>query len=195
MNLYKLSLLFFVFVNLISCKQEQEMFFMRYKSPDPGKLEKEINRKYAAMKESKTEYDSFNVAVELAENLTIAEREYEAVDILNPYIKTAPAKATKEDLAWLFLNFATANQYCGKTSMANNYFKKAIEVAEVHNFDNIKHYIYHHYGRFLVEKNDYALAKKYFEDALVIRNKLKNKHSGSTQKAIDTLNLIMKKIN
>jgi len=186
---------FFLFSQLISCSSKKEDFFMRYRSPEPDELNKEITRKYAELTNAKSTYHSFYIATELAEKLTMAEREKEAIALLQPYINTQPAKTTREDLAWLYLNFATANQYDRRATIAREYFKKAIAVADIDGLDSIQHYIYHHYGRFLAEKKEYALAKKYFAAALTIRRKLNDKHWVNTQKAIDTLNLVMDRID
>lgn len=176
-----------------SCSGRKQKFFMRYESPSPGELEQTINKKYAEIRQSKNEYDSFYIAVELAENLTIASRENEAVTILEPYIKNPPANASGEDLVWLYLNFATANQYDGNADMADDYFERAIIISEKYNLDSVKHYVHHHYGRFLVERREYELAKKHFNMALTIRERLKDKRITITQKAIDSLQIIMNK--
>lgn len=185
--------LFLIIYGEISCSGRKEKFFMRYVSPSPGELEKTIDKKYAEIRQSKNEYDSFYIAVELAENLTIASRENEAVNILESYIKNPPANASNEDLVWLYLNFATANQYNRNADMADDYFKRALIMAEKYNLDSVKHYVHHHYGRLLVEKRDYELAKKHFNLALTIREKLKDKRIAITQKAIDSLQVIMNK--
>lgn len=166
---------------------------MRYLGSNPYELEKRIAEQYSEIEQSKNEYDSFYLTIELAENLTIASRENEAVNILKPYIEAPPENASNEELVWLYLNFATANQYCTNSEIANDYFNRALFIAEKYSLDSVKHYVHHHYGRFLVENRDYETSRKHFIMALTIRSRLKDKRFSNTQKAIDSLNLIIKK--
>lgn len=116
---------------------------MRYVSPNETETEKSIARQYNAIAASKNQYEAFNESIILAESLTIMEREGEAVKILSPYVKQHPAEATDEDLAWLYLNYATANQYNRKPAMAERYFRKAIHICSNNELQSVEHFVYH----------------------------------------------------
>lgn len=166
---------------------------MRYVSLNPKELEKAVGQTFKEIKLSTDEYHTFKLTIELSENLTILKREKEAIRILGPYLKTSPAEATSEDTIWLYLNYATANQYIGNTYLAEEYFNKALNEADRHQIDGVKHFVYHHYGRFLVEKKQYKVARTFFTDALSIRKRLNLPNAVNSQKAIDEIDKILSK--
>jgi tetratricopeptide (TPR) repeat protein len=192
MYVLKILLNAFFTLGLISCESNESPFFMRYKSNDPEKLEKEIVDQINDLEQTHQEYDVFVKSIDLSENLTVAGRENDAIELLQTYIETEKLKAEAEDLAWLYLNYATANQYARKSTIADEYFKKALVHAEEKSLETVTHYIFQHYGRFLVEQKEYEHAKKYFEKALSIRERLNDHRVVSTQMALDSLNIIMR---
>lgn len=174
----------------LSCRPKNETFFMRYASPDPNEMEESIASLYDSIAVSKSEYKAFNESIVLAEMLTIMKREREAIKLLLPYIKQHPAEASNEDIAWLYLNYATANQYNNNPDISELYFKKAV-VRCNNNLESVEHFVYHHYGRLLVEKGEYEPAMQYFNKALSLRQKLNDSRVTSTKNAIDSLNAII----
>jgi tetratricopeptide (TPR) repeat protein len=182
-----------VFVGLITCKPEEHVFFMRYEPVNRLELEKDIAIKLSELKQTTDDHELFMKSVDLSESLTVCEREDEAIKLLQPYIENDNLKEGDEDLAWLYLNYATANQYAGKNHSAEKYFQKALTVSEAQAIEPVAHYIFHHYGRFLVEQKRYDDARQYFTKALSLRQKLNDKRVVSSQKALDTLDLIIQR--
>ncbi len=192
-NSHRRSLLCFLFLSAAACKAPEDNFFMRYKSPDPVELENKIVRLTDDLNQTKDEHDIFSKSIDLSEYLTVSRRENEAIRLLQPYVDNNDFKASDEDMAWLYLNYATANQYVGKADIAETYFQKAIHIVDRGTDEGVAHYIYHHYGRFLVEKKEYELARTYFNRALALRLKLNDQRALSTQKALDTLESIIRR--
>lgn len=192
--MYKGKKLFiiFTFLGLISCEPSGGQFFMRYKCNDSEKCEKDILDRIHDLEQTHEEYKVFIKSIDLSEKLTIAGREYEAIVLLKPYIENEIGNAAGEDLVWLYLNYATANQYARKSVTAAKYFKKACSLADERNLETVMHYAFHHYGRFLVEREEYDLAKQHFEKALYLRQRLADQRVSSTQKALDSLAIIMR---
>jgi tetratricopeptide (TPR) repeat protein len=176
----------------VSCVERTKNYFMRYEHVNPKELEQSIATDYRKFRELKNKYEQFQLALTLAENLTIAKREHEAISVIEPYIEKQPQELTHEDVAWLYLIYATANQYADDSDSAKTYFEKAVRVCHEYSVESAAHYVYHHYGRFLVEQGNYAVANEYFNKALTLRIRLKDKRIVSTQQAIDSLALIMK---
>lgn len=163
---------------------------MRFEHPNPVELRKNIDESYRILDAAKKDRDDelfFQTSIDLGEMLTVARREREAVEILEPLLKYDLDKAKPDDRAWLYLNYATANQYLQKKDSAGSYFKKALKFVRKHNLENVEHYVLHHYARFLVENRDFGRAERFFEEALKIRQKLKDARVNSTQKALDEL--------
>jgi tetratricopeptide (TPR) repeat protein len=190
-----LLIIIFIAIGLVSCRPNEHRFFMRYISNDPEKLEKDINEKAHDLKQAHGEYETFVKSIDLSEYLTIAGRERESIELLQPYIENGIKNAADEDLAWLYLNYATASQYAKKSNNADKYFKKALSLGEEKDLQAVTHYILHHYGRFLVEQKEYDRARQCFEKALSIRQRLNDQRVASTQKAIDSLDIILKRAN
>ena len=171
----------------------QSAFFMRFESPNIEALRSNIDESYKNLSEAEKNCDdelSFQISIELSEMLTIAGREREAVNLLEPLLKSVTAKTKSEDQAWFYLNYATANQYLSRKDIAQFYFKKALKLVLNHKLENTEHYVLHHYARFLVEIRNFKLAKRYFEKALKIRKKLNDSRIDSTQKALNELKLM-----
>lgn len=168
----------------------QPEFFMRYEHPNAEKLRIDIDESYKVLEATRKNRKNelfFQTAIDLGEMLTVARREKEAVEILKPLLKSIPDKAKPEDRAWLYLNYATANQYFLRKKTAESYFKKALKFVRKHELESVEHYVLHHYGRFLVEKGDLNPAEKHFEEALKIRKKLNDERLINTQKALEKL--------
>lgn len=163
---------------------------MRYYASNLQEIQEKIKRTKDSIQNLNTEYEIFYETVNLAEYLTIAKREKEAIKILEPYLNKQPGQTNTEDLAWLYLNYATANQYDNNRKIAELYFKKAIATTEKEAMENVQHFAYHHYGRFLVEGDNIMLAKEYFIKAINIRKRLKDKRLNNSLKALDSLNIL-----
>lgn len=171
----------------------QNAFFMRFEHPKPEVLSKNIDASYKILDDAKKNRDAelfFQTAIDLGEMLTVARREKEAVEILEPLLKYDLDQAKPDDRAWLYLNYATANQYLQKKDPAGSYFKKALKFVRKHNLENVEHYVLHHYARFLVENRDFDRAGRFFGEALKIRQKLNDARVDSTRKALDELKLL-----
>jgi tetratricopeptide (TPR) repeat protein len=182
-------------LTLFSCSSAEDIFFMRYKSADPEKLREDINNQFSSLKQTKDDYEEFVQTIDLSETLTIAGREREAIELLQRYVKDKKIIAKDEDLVWLYLNYATANQYNRKERMAEMFFKKALMLAQEKGMEHAEHYVLHHYGRFLVEKRKYELAKEYFNNALSLRRKFNDERTVSTEKALAALDSLTRGIN
>lgn len=169
----------------------QTAFFMRFEHPNAEELRKNIDESYRKLEKAKSEGDDvlfFQTSIDLGELLTIGGREREAVEVLEPLIKKYDLKrASPEDVAWLYLNYATANQYLRRKAAARAYFKKALKFVGKHKLERVEHYVLHHYARFLVEDRDFGRAEKYFEKALKIRRALNDKRADATREALEKL--------
>ncbi len=171
----------------------QTAFFMRFEHPKPEELRKNIDASYKILADAKKDRDAelfFQTSIDLGEMLTVARREKEAVEILEPLLKYDLDKAKPDDRAWLYLNYATANQYFGRKAVAASFYKKALKFVRKHNLESVEHYVLHHYARFLVENRDFERAGRFFGEALKIRQKLNDARVDSTRKALDELKLI-----
>jgi tetratricopeptide (TPR) repeat protein len=168
----------------------QSVFFMRYEPPNIETLGENIEKAFRILDEAKKNRDRelvFQTSVDLGELLTIARREKEALEILEPLIKSDSGKAKPEDRAWLYLNYATANQYFRRNARAAAYFKKALRLVRKHQLESTAGYVLHHYARFLVENGDLRKAERYFEEALKIRDRLQDERVDSTRQALAKL--------
>lgn len=181
---------------MVSCQPsgKKEEYFMRYSTPDTTLLAAKIEIQYDELKHAVEMNDSiraFMVSIELGENLTIAQKEDEAIAVMEPFWNKFGDTNSSEDMAWLMLNLATAFQYSNRTEEAENLFVKTLKVCEQNKYRSVQHYASHHYGRFLVEAGKLEQAHKQFLTALKIRSALNDSHVESTERALDSLRKLM----
>jgi hypothetical protein len=70
-----------------------------------------------------------DAAVDLAEALTIAGREQEAVALARPAVQVARDTGRGETLRWGLLVLATAEHYAAEVTAAETHFREALELA------------------------------------------------------------------
>lgn len=190
--LRKVVLMLFPWLLLSGCGAPERTFFMRYQSDNPADLALDIERQTEELKRAQNLYDIFVRTIDLAGDLTIAGREADAITLLEFYADSPVLDtAAHTDVAWFYLNYATASQYAGMPEQAEKYFRQAGSFVEKHELTEVQHYVYHHYGRFLVEQRQYERAEAYFRQALQIRIKLSDARAANTQQALDTLSVLL----
>lgn len=168
----------------------QTAFFMRYEHRNPDELRRTIDESCKILSEARRAHNQeliFQTSIDLGELLTVARRESEAIAVLEPLLKFDLDRAAPEDRAWLYLNYATANQYFQRRAAAGSYYKKALKFVRKHKLETVEHFVLHHYGRFLVETGDFRRAERRFTEALKIRQKLNDARIDSTRKALAEL--------
>jgi tetratricopeptide (TPR) repeat protein len=131
-----------------------------------------------------------DAAVDLAEALTIAGREQEAVALARPAVNVARDTGRSETLRWALLVLATAEHYADETAAAEAHFREALEHARTSGDRVLEHYTLHHLGRFLVDAGRTDEAAACFEACLVIREELDEPRAESTRAALAALTAV-----
>ena len=165
--------------------------FLRHMPPDLAAHERDIERTRKAMSTAKAKGDAVVVierAGELASMLTSARKEAEARELLVPLLASAREHPLAEPTGWYFLAFGTASQYLGLRAQANVMFAEALAHARSQAWENLEHFVLHHWGRSLAEQRDFSRARECFTQALAIRERLNDPHfRASTRRALDAL--------
>ncbi|WP_256795424.1 tetratricopeptide repeat protein [Terrabacter sp. Ter38] len=128
-----------------------------------------------------------DAAVDLAEALTIAGREQEAVALARPAVHVARDTGRSETLRWALLVLATAEHYADEAAAAEEDFREALELARSSGDRVLEHYTLHHLGRFLVDAGRTDEAVVCFEACLVIREEQGEPRATSTRAALAAL--------
>jgi tetratricopeptide (TPR) repeat protein len=129
-----------------------------------------------------------NAAVDLAEALTVAGREQEAIALARPAVEVARDTGRSETLRWALLVLATAEHYADETA-AEAHFREALDHARSSGDRVLEHYTLHHLGRFLVDAGRTDEAVVCFEACLVIREELGDPRAETTRAALAALAL------
>ena len=127
-----------------------------------------------------------DAAVDLAEALTIAGREREAVALARPAVQVARDTGRSETLRWALLVLATAEHYADDDAAEAN-FREALELARSSGDRVLEHYTLHHLGRLLVDTGRTDEAVTCFEACLVIREEQGEPRAESTRAALAAL--------
>jgi tetratricopeptide (TPR) repeat protein len=163
------------------------MHFQRFTVSDTVAHQQRINELQDQLTGAQAKCDAgemLETAIDLAEALTIAEREKDARKLLLEHKTTAREMGRSSSLGWFELNLATANQYLGHKKEANEGFKQAVSIAEEVGDRELEHYVWHHWGRSLVEDQEIERAKECLEKALAIRRERNHAKQESTEKAL-----------
>ncbi|GAA2479258.1 tetratricopeptide repeat protein [Terrabacter carboxydivorans] len=131
-----------------------------------------------------------DAAVDLAEALTVAGHEQEALALARPAVRVARHGGHGghgETLRWALLVLATAEHYAGEASDAETRFREALEHARASGDRVLEHYTLHHLGRLLVDEGRLDEAVACFEACLVIRDELGEARAESTRAALAAL--------
>ena len=128
-----------------------------------------------------------DAAVDLAEALTIAGLEQEAVALARPAVHVARDTGRGETLRWALLVLATAEHYADEVSAAEAHFREALELARTSGDRVLEHYTLHHLGRFLVDTGRTDEALTCFEACLVIREEQGELRAETTRAALAAL--------
>lgn len=168
-----------------------EPHFLRFRWSDPVALERELDEARATYTSAR---DASDIAVEiecacrLGIALTAADREADAVALLDDALIKARALADPSSIAWVLLYLATARQYLGERALAQTMFGEALEISTRNHLRNIEHFILHHRGRCYAEERNIADARDCFERALKIRLELNEPRAERTRQALAALN-------
>ncbi|GAB3884138.1 tetratricopeptide repeat protein [Terrabacter terrigena] len=131
--------------------------------------------------------DLLDATVDLAEALTIAGREREAVALARPAVQLARDADRTESLGWALLALATAEHYAGLAADAEPDFDEALSVARLGADRVLEHYALHHLGRFLVDEGRTDDAVEAFTACLAIREQLGEPRAASTRAALEAV--------
>lgn len=74
--------------------------------------------------------------------------------LLSEYLARARERGTSEQVGWLLLFLATANQYLGRRGEALGQFNEAHALATSARTKRLEHFVLHHWGRFLAEAGE-----------------------------------------
>ena len=128
-----------------------------------------------------------DAAVDLAEALTVAGQEQEAIALARPAVEVAGDTGRSETLRWALLVLATAEHYADAASAAEAHFREALDHARASGDRVLEHYTLHHLGRFLVDAGRTDEAVVCFEACLVIREQLGEPRAETTRAALAAL--------
>ncbi|WP_374968692.1 tetratricopeptide repeat protein [Terrabacter sp. BE26] len=131
--------------------------------------------------------DVLDATVDLAEALTVAHREPEAVALAAPAVALAREAGRAETLGWALLVLATAEHYADLPADAEPHFVEALTVARTSGDEVLEHHTLHHLGRFLVDTERADDAILAFEAALEIRERLGEPRAAGTRAAVEAL--------
>src|SRR6476620_10934538 len=128
-----------------------------------------------------------DAAVDLAEALTIAGREHEAMPLAGAAARVARENGRDEALRWALRVLATAEHYAGAEAEAEKHFREALALARASGDRVLEHYTLHHVGRFLVDTSRTDEAVECFTLCLAIREELGEPRAESTRRALAAL--------
>lgn len=126
-------------------------------------------------------------AVDLAEALTIAGLEQEALALARPAVHVARETGRGETLRWALLVLATAEHYADEVSVAETHFREALDLARASRDRVLEHYTLHHLGRLLVDTGRTEEAVTCFEACLLIREEQGEPRAETTRAALAAL--------
>ena len=130
--------------------------------------------------------DLLDATVDLAEALTVAGHEREAVALAGPAVQLARDAGRTESLGWALLALATAEHYAG-LAVCEPHFEEALALARDGADRELEHYVLHHLGRFLVDEGRTDDAVEAFTASLAIREQLGEPRAASTRAALEAL--------
>jgi len=165
-------------------------FFRRHSPADPDALHSAIERARLELKLALDGGDAIralDTAGSLAGMLTAARSEEEAYDLAREYLDAARRRPHSIESGWLLHTLATAAQYTGRRAEANALFSEALELCRQHGWQELEHFVLHHWGRSLVEEGEFDRAESAFRAALAIRQALGESRAASTTAALDDL--------
>jgi tetratricopeptide (TPR) repeat protein len=161
--------------------------FRRHSPADPDALQADIARARLDLKLAVDGGDAvraLNVAGTLVGMLTAARSEEEAYDLGRKYLDFARHQRDCIESGWLLHSLATAAQYTGRRSEANSLFSESLALCRQHGWQELEHFVLHHWGRSLVEEGEFDRADAAFREALAIRQALGNSRAASTAAAL-----------
>lgn len=166
------------------------MYFQRFTPDDPEEFLVSIENVRLELVEARSAGDVaklLDLVPDLGSMLTTARQEDEARQLLLEFLPLAREQNMPEELGWLLLALATANQYLEHRSEAGEQFAEALALAHSIHSEQLEHYVLHHWGRFLVEQGNIEQAKECFVRALELRVKLDEPRQESSRRALETL--------
>ena len=164
--------------------------FRRHSPADPDALQSEIARARLELKLALDGGDAIralDAAGTLAGMLTAARSEEEAYDLAREYLDFARRQRDCIESGWLLHSLATAAQYTGRRAEANSLFSEALALCRQHGWQELEHFVLHHWGRSLVEEGEFDRAESAFREALAIRQARGDARAASTAAALGDL--------
>ena len=120
--------------------------------------------------------------------LYITANEAEAAPMLDAALALARLLADRSAEIEVLLHLATARQYLGQRELAQSLFGEALDLSATHGIAAFEHFILHHQGRCYAEQGLTDEARRCFERALSLRERLGNpRFINSTRAAIADL--------
>jgi tetratricopeptide (TPR) repeat protein len=169
------------------------MHFQRFEADNPEKLLAQIERAQSDLAAAVTRHDheeQLSIAASLGSMLTTARRGEEARQLLLEYLARARQRGTPEQIGWLLLFLATANQYLDQRPEASRQFDEALAQAKSGETKQLEHFVLHHWGRFLVEDGEFERAKECFKRALALRVELNDPKQASSRRALEAIDTL-----
>ena len=163
------------------------MEFQRFTAPDLAALEAGIAEHQARLAQALQAGDDLALVdhtADLAGLLTTARREAEALALLQAQLDRVEQFSTSEVSGWFWNAYATALQYNGLRAQASPAFARALELSRAGGWLRLQSFVLQHWGRSLVEQGDLDQAQAKFEEALVIRRRLNDPRTASTEGAL-----------
>lgn len=167
-----------------------DRYFQRYRWDDADALAQEIDAARDAVSQAQAsgnERAEIEMSCRLAVALIAADLETEAASMLARLLPRARQLDDAAAVAWILHHLATAEQYCGNRDLAQAHFGDALRLTRMHGLRQIEHFVLHHRGRCHAEEGRIEDARRCFEQALAIREELREPRAERTREALAAL--------
>lgn len=167
-----------------------ETFFLRFTSPDLAALHRDMTQAERQLAQARAQADllrALDHAGDLGSMLTTDRQQEAARALLGEFLPAARQYPAHEPSAWLLHALATACQYCGERAEADALFAEALELARLHSWTQLEHYVLHHWGRCLAEQQRFGPARDCFLKSLALREALGDPQQASPRQALARL--------
>jgi len=151
--------------------------FRRFLAEDPAATMQEIaadRLRLEAARERGDQAAMLAIATGIGFGLYITGNEAEAAPMLENALALARQLGDRSAEIEALLHLATARQYLGERDQAQALFKQALDRSEAYGIDAFVHFILHHQGRCFAEQGRIEEARRSFERALPLRERLGN---------------------
>jgi HTH-type transcriptional regulator, pleiotropic regulator of extracellular virulence genes len=166
-------------------------FFRRFRAEDPAAIAREIGADLLRLAEAQRTGDEaaeLMISTGIGFGYYITGGEASAAPHLDRALALARRLEDRRAEIEVLLHLATARQYLGERTLAQSLFEAALARSEASGITEFDHFILHHQGRCHAEQGQLAEARRCFERALALREKLGDPYRiKGTQAALDEL--------